>query len=144
MILWAKVEQRSTGLALVAFRRELVQTPRGVIMEDTPVFVVEGVAGIEDWAGKGVQLDFQVSKPGEQIIVSAQLLLSTQVPVDPVMPGKNTAFGKDTSVPVTPKKEATTTARGMGWKAQCKPRPAPVPQAVVNKSRVNRGGGRGR
>lgn len=147
MILWAKVEDRANGQALVAFRRELVQTPRGVMLDDAPVVVVEGLSGIDGWHGKGVAVEAQVSRPGESIACSIQIALSNELPKDPVIPR---AKFSDPKAPAqapgapAPAPQVGKVNRGGGWKATVKPRPAPVPGARPQKGGVNRGGGRGR
>lgn len=135
MRLWAKVEQRHQGVTLILFRREVVVTPRGPVLEDVPVFVIEGAPGVEALHGKGVELNVTASSAGG-LSVQATIVASAQPPVDPKLPAAKF------SDPSAPKKPQGQVARGMGWKAQCQGTPgkAPVPGGMHGPRGGRRGG----
>jgi len=109
--LWARVEERKRGKALVLYRNELVSGPRGPMVEARTVFVVEKIGkSFEAFDGEAASLELTSTEVGGDITVSATIKHSAQDPRDPEIP----RIGFEDKVPEHEEKKKKIRKRGMG------------------------------
>jgi hypothetical protein len=111
-LLWARWDTRGDGTsALTLFRRKAVETPRGQMLEDIPVLVVEDVKGKVKEAPEAVELELEVGRESDgTIVVTAMATATNRKPKDPKI--KLTSFDDPESKEAKERKERAD--RGMG------------------------------